>query len=72
MQFLSANDSLYCMNGVDFMGKLNGATYSNPITSIKPSFGAWFDNAAFVAGDPATPNRLFKSAENNPEVYSGA
>jgi len=24
----------------------------------------------WVAGDPALPNRMYKSAENNPETYA--
>lgn len=72
MNFISAQDSLYCMNWVDLIGKLNGTTYSNPIATYKPSFGVWFDNSMFVAGDPAAPNRMYKSAENNAESYSGS
>lgn len=70
MNFVWANDSLYCMNGVDLIGKLNGTTYSNPIASIKPSFWVWFNNAMWVAGDPALPNRMYKSGENTPETFS--
>lgn len=73
MNFVSANDSLYCMNGSDEMGKLNGTTYSVPSlgVTLKPSFGAWFDNSLFVAGDPANPTRLYKSNANNPESFTG-
>lgn len=61
------------MNGVDAMGKLNGTTYTNPSLGItlKPSFGAWFDNSFFVSGDSSAPNRLYKSANNNPESFTG-
>lgn len=59
------------MNGVDLIGKLNGTTYTNPIATIKPSFAAWFDNSAFVSGDPALPNRMYKSVENSPEDFTG-
>lgn len=40
MNFISANDSLYCMNGSDQMGKLNGTTYTVPSLGItlRPSF----------------------------------
>lgn len=41
MNFLSANDAVYCMNGVDLYGKLSGTTYTNPasgIATFKPSF----------------------------------
>jgi hypothetical protein len=72
MNFMSANDSLYCMNWVDEFWKLNWTTYSKPSLwiTLKPSFWAWFDNSLFVSWDPAAPNRLYKSAENNPESFT--
>lgn len=72
MNFVSANDSLYCMNGVDLMGKLNGTTYSNPVPTYKPSFGVFFKQSLWISGDPANPTTLYKSATNDPESYSGA
>jgi len=36
------------------------------------SFGTWFDNSLFIAGDPARPNRLYKSAANSPDSYTGS
>jgi len=74
MNFLNAADSIYCMNGADAFGKLNGSTYTNPATGIagfKPGFAAWFDNSMFCGGDPAFPYRLYKSAENNADSFSG-
>lgn len=71
MNFVSSNDSLYCMNGVDLMGKLNGTTYTNPVATYKPLFGAVFNNSLFIGGDPANPNKFYKSATNNPESFSG-
>ncbi len=70
MNFIGANDSLYCMNGIDLIWKLNWTTYTNPTPTIKPKFWVWFNNSMWVAWDPATPNRMFKSSENNPESYS--
>lgn len=72
MTFLSSNDSLYCFNGIDLIGKLNGTTYTNPIATKKPAFGAFFDNSMFVGGDPAAPNTFYKSATNDPEDFAGA
>lgn len=72
MNFVSGNDSLYCMNWVDEMGKLNWTTYSKPSlwVTLKPSFWAFFDNSLFVAWDSTSPNSLYKSAENNPESFT--
>lgn len=70
MNFVWANDSLYCMNGSDLIGKLNWTTYTNPVVTLKPSFGVWFNNSMWVAWDSANPNRMYKSASNNPESYS--
>jgi len=72
MNFISANDSLYCMNWVDELWKLNGTTYSVPSLwiTLKPSFWAFFDNALFVSWDSTSPNSLYKSAENNPESFT--
>lgn len=72
MNFISGNDSLYCMNWVDSMGKLNWTTYTVPSIgiSLKPAFWAFFDNSFFVAGDPSVPNNLYKSEENNPESFT--
>lgn len=75
MRFQSANDSLYCMNWVDYYGKLNGTTYTVPstwISNFAPSFSAWFDNSMWVSGWSTNPNRLYKSSENNPDSYSGS
>jgi len=70
MNFVNANDSIYCMNWVDLIWKLNGTTYSNPIATIKPSFWVWFNNAMWISWDPANPYRLYKSGENAPETFS--
>lgn len=56
---------------MDLIGKLNGTTYTNPIATRKPSFGAFFDNSAFISGDSAAPNTLYKSVPNNPEDFTG-
>lgn len=72
MNFLSANDSLYCMNWVDELGKLNWTTYTKPTLwiTLKPSFAAFFDNSMFVSWDATSPNSLYKSSENNPESFT--
>lgn len=52
MNFLSANDSIYCMNGVDAYGKLSGTTYTNPsvgIATFKPAFGVYWNNCGWVS-----------------------
>lgn len=72
MNFISANDSLYCMNGIDLIGKLNWTTYSNPIATYKPSFWAYFDNSLFISGDVANPNTFYKSVPNDPEDFAWA
>jgi hypothetical protein len=71
MNFVNANDSLYCMNWIDLIGKLNGTTYSNPTATLKPSFGAWFNESLWISWDPAKPTTLYKSVTGNPESFSG-
>jgi len=72
MNFVSTNDSLYCMNWVDEMGKLNWTTYTVPSLwiTLKPAFGAFFDNSLFVSWDATAPNSLYKSGANSPETFS--
>lgn len=74
MNFMSANDSIYCMNGTDLYGKLNGTTYTTPTTGVSnftPKFGVWYSNSAWCAGDSKFPRRLYKSASNNPDSFAG-
>ena len=46
MNFVSASDSLYCMNWVDAIGKLNWTTYTNPIplTDTNSSQVVWLND----------------------------
>lgn len=71
MNFVNANDSVYGMNGSDLILKINGTTATNPVATLKPKFGIWFNNAMWIGGDPANPTRMYKSAENTPETFSG-
>jgi len=70
MNFLNANDSLYCFNWVDLIGKLNWTTYSNETATLTPSFWAFYDNSAFVAWDSSNPTKIYKSATNDPEDFA--
>ena len=75
MNFITANNAIYCMNGVDTYGKLSGATYSIPtsgIANFKPTFGTYFNNCGWVTGLPTNPTKLYKSVSNNLDDYSGA
>lgn len=72
--FVCTNDSLYVMNGSDPFGKLNGTTYTTPSTGISnfnPAFGVYFNNSLWVSGDPDFPSKLYKSASNDPETFTG-
>lgn len=73
MNFLPANDFVYCMNGADTYWKLSGTTYTIPasgIANFKPSFGVFFNNCWWVSGNPNAPTKLYKSVSNNLDDYS--
>lgn len=48
MNFVNANDSVYGMNGTDLILKINGTTATNPVATLKPKFGIWFNNAMWI------------------------
>jgi len=53
MRFQNVADVIYCMNGVDPLGRLNGTTYDTPASSTK-----WFilsaNNGDFTVGETIT------------------
>ena len=72
MNFLNANDSMYCYNWVDLIGKLSWTTYTNPTATLTPSFWVWFNNSAWISWDSSNPNTFYKSNTNDPETFSWA
>lgn len=74
MDFVNVTDVMYCFNGVDNMGKLDGTTYTNPavgIASFDPKFATMFNGALWAAGRPSAPNTLYKSVGWDPEDFAG-
>lgn len=74
MNFINSGDNVYCMNGVDKIGKLAWTTYSNPVSgtigsAITPAFGVVFNSSLFVSGWWTNPNIVYKSVWNNFEDY---
>jgi len=64
MSFVNVGDVIYCMNGSDGFGKLNGTTYTTPntgIVSFAPSFGVIFNSSMFASGWSTNPNTVYKS-----------
>lgn len=70
MEFANFNDWLFCFNGVDEPGRLEGTTYSEPFTKpdsigsaplFLPAFGVVFKRSLWVSGVPTAPNTVFIS-----------
>ena len=79
MRFKCAKDVVYCMNGSDLFGKLDGTTYTTPSTGIvgfNPAFGVIFNSQHVVSGYSAVPSRVYFSpgptVSNNFETFAGA
>lgn len=75
MTFSNVWDVIYCMNGSDWFGKLNGTTYTKPSTGISwfaPAFGVKFNSSHWVSWYAAYPNRVYKSVWDNYEDFNGA
>ena len=73
MFFQNVADVIYCMNGVDFFGKLSNTTYSNPstgIASFAPSFSVVFGGSHWASGWSANSNKVYKSVADNYEDFS--
>jgi hypothetical protein len=74
MFFQNVWDVIYCMNGVDFFGKLSGTTYSNPSTwvaSFAPAFSVVFGGSHWASGWSANSNKVYKSVADNYEDFNG-
>jgi len=75
MQFTNIGDVLYCMNWVDWFGKLSGTTYTVPstwISSFAPAFWVVFNGCHWVSWRSTNPNKVYKSVLNNYEDFGGA
>ncbi len=72
MNFVNVNDLLYCMNGTDGYGKLNGTTYTVADANFKPKFGQYFNGSMWVAGfSGSDSNKLKKSITDDPDTWTG-
>ena len=74
-RFVNVADSLYCMNWVDYYGKLNGTTYSNPstwVTNFAPSFGVVFNSSMWCAWWSTNSNKVYKSVADSYEDFAWA
>lgn len=75
MTFSNVGDVIYCMNGSDWFGKLNGTTYTKPSTWISwfsPAFGVKFNSCHRVSWFATYPNRVYKSVGDNYEDFNSA
>lgn len=75
MFFQNVADVIYCMNGSDLFGKLNGTTYTTPSTGIAnfaPAFSVVFNGSHFASGRPTNPNKVYKSVADNYEDFNSS
>lgn len=75
MTFSNVWDVIYCMNGSNPFGKLNGTTYTEPntgVASFAPSFWVKFNSCHRVSWFATAPNRVYKSVWDNYEDFNSA
>ena len=73
MNFIWAQDVLYCMNWSDPFWKLSDYTYTCPSTwvlSFNPAFWVNFNSSLFVAWHTLNPNKVYKSVADNYENFT--
>ncbi len=75
MHFTNIADDVYCMNGVDDIGILNGTTYTTPsfgIASFAPAFSCVFDSKHWASGWSTNSNKVYYSAANDYDGFGVA
>lgn len=75
MTFTNVGDVIYCMNGSDLFGKLNGTTYTRPTTwvaSFAPSFSVIFNGCHWASWRSTNSNLVYKSVANNYEDFNSS
>jgi len=73
MFFQNVGDVIYCMNWVDYFGKLNGTTYTVPSTGVSnfaPSFSVIFNSSHWASGWSTNANKVYKSVWDNYEDFN--
>lgn len=73
MNFINANGSIYCMNGLNPYWKLTNTTYTTPSTGISnftPAFWVFWNNCGWVSWNPNDPTKLYKSSANSLDTYA--
>lgn len=74
MHFQNGNDVIFCMNGVDIIGKLSGTTYTTLSAipaSFAPSFSTVFNWAHWASGWSSNPNRVYISVGSTFDDFTG-
>ena len=69
-------DVIYCMNGSDLLGKLNGTTYTTVTAStpasFAPAFSVVFGGSHWASGWSTNSNKVYKSIADNYEDFTGS
>lgn len=74
MRFYNVDDVLYCMNGVDHMGKLSWTTYTLPAKPswFAPKFATFFSGKMVASGVSSAPNKVYFSVADDYENFNGS
>jgi len=73
MSFVNFWDSIYCMNWIDNIWKLNDTTYTTPnvwISNFAPAFWVSFNGSFWVSGWWTNPSKVYKSVADNYEDFA--
>ena len=69
MNFVTANDSLYCMNWTNWLWKLTWTTYT-VANALTVSFWIYFNGSLWIAWNPSAPTKLYKSITDTPWTFT--
>lgn len=72
VNFVDTGSAVYVFNGVDTVGKLNGAVYTTVAGIPVGRFPLWLNNRLWITGNNSYKSRLYYSDAGTPETHGGS